>query len=183
MTPAQLNKLIFLENMLIGVASITFGILIGLIFSKLNLLASENILAIDKGLPFYVPIKAVFTTTGAFLILFLVISLFTSKMVKANKLIDLMKSEEKPKPEPKASKALAFLSVLLIGLGYGCVFYFVLERNFIMPYLLGGVVFVVVGTYFLFSQLSVYVIRVLKKKTLYFLIKRTYLPYLNWLIV
>lgn len=164
MTPAQLNKLIFLENMLIGVASITFGILIGLIFSKLNLLASENILAIDKGLPFYVPIKAVFTTTGAFLILFLVISLFTSKMVKANKLIDLMKSEEKPKPEPKASKALAFLSVLLIGLGYGCVFYFVLERNFIMPYLLGGVVFVVAGTYFLFSQLSVYVIRVLKKK-------------------
>ncbi|QWI72480.1 ABC transporter permease [Bacillus mycoides] len=164
MTPAQLKKLIFLENMLIGVASITFGILIGLIFSKLNLLASENILAIDKGLPFYVPIKAVFTTTGAFLILFLVISLFTSKMVKANKLIDLMKSEEKPKPEPKASKALAFLSVLLIGLGYGCVFYFVLERNFIMPYLLGGVVFVVVGTYFLFSQLSVYVIRVLKKK-------------------
>ncbi|MED4687034.1 ABC transporter permease [Bacillus mycoides] len=164
MTPAQLNKLIFLENMLIGVASITFGILIGLIFSKLNLLASENILAIDKGLPFYVPIKAVFTTTGAFLILFLVISLFTSKMVKANKLIDLMKSEEKPKPEPKASKALAFLSVLLIGLGYGCVFYFVLERNFIMPYLLGGVVFVVMGTYFLFSQLSVYVIRVLKKK-------------------
>ncbi|MEK5247516.1 ABC transporter permease [Bacillus sp. FSL R9-9530] len=169
MTPAQLNKLIFLENMLIGVASITFGILIGLIFSKLNLLASENILAIDKGLPFYVPIKAVFTTTGAFLILFLVISLFTSKMVKANKLIDLMKSEEKPKPEPKASKALAFLSVLLIGLGYGCVFYFVLERNFIMPYLLGGVVFVVIGTYFLFSQLSVYVIRVLKKKdTLFF---------------
>lgn len=169
MTPAQLNKLIFLENMLIGVASITFGILIGLIFSKLNLLASENILAIDKGLPFYVPIKAVFTTTGAFLVLFLVISLFTSKMVKANKLIDLMKSEEKPKPEPKASKALAFLSVLLIGLGYGCVFYFVLERNFIMPYLLGGVVFVVIGTYFLFSQLSVYVIRVLKKKdTLFF---------------
>ncbi|EJS07750.1 FtsX-like permease family protein [Bacillus mycoides] len=169
MTPAQLNKLIFLENMLIGVASITFGILIGLIFSKLNLLASENILAIDKGLPFYVPIKAVFTTTGAFLILFLVISLFTSKMVKANKLIDLMKSEEKPKPEPKASKALAFLSVFFIRLGYGCVFYFVLERNFIMPYLLGGVVFVVIGTYFLFSQLSVYVIRVLKKKdTLFF---------------
>lgn len=164
MTPAQLNKLIFLENMLIGIASIMFGILIGLIFAKLNLLASENILAMDKGLPFYVPIKAVFMTTGAFLTLFLVISLFTSKMVKGNKLIDLMKSEEKPKPEPKASKGLAFLSVIFIGLGYGCVFYFVLERNFIMPYLLGGVVLVVIGTYFLFSQLSVYVIRVLKKR-------------------
>lgn len=66
MTPAQLNKLIFLENMLIGIGSIMFGILIGLIFAKLNLLASENILAIDKGLSFYVPIKAVFMTTSAF---------------------------------------------------------------------------------------------------------------------
>ncbi|MDZ4417348.1 ABC transporter permease [Bacillus cereus] len=164
MSPSQLNKLIFLENMFIGIASVAFGILIGLIFAKLSLLASENILAIEKGLPFYIPIKAVFMTTGAFLILFLVISLFTSKMVKGNKLIELMKSEEKPKPEPKASKGLAFLSVIFIGLGYGCVFYFVIERNFTLPFLLGGVVLVVIGTYFLFSQLSVHVIRILKKK-------------------
>lgn len=164
MSPSQLNKLIFLENMLIGIASITFGILIGLIFSKLNLLLSSNILAIDNGLPFYIPINAFFMTTGAFLILFLFISLFTSKMVKVNKLIELMKSEEKPKPEPKASKGLAFLSLILIGLGYGFVFYFVQDRNFIMLYLVIGVGCVIVGTYFLFSQLSVYVIRILKKK-------------------
>ncbi|KMN46712.1 FtsX-like permease family protein [Bacillus sp. LK2] len=165
MSPSQLNKLIFLENMLIGIASITFGIVIGLIFSKLTLLLSANILAIDNGLPFYIPIKAVFMTAGAFLILFLFISLFTSKMVKVNKLIELMKSGEKPKPEPKASKGLALLSLVLIGLGYGLVFYFVKDRDFDMPhYLVMGVGCVVVGTYFLFSQLSVYVIRVLKKK-------------------
>lgn len=164
MSPSQLNKLIFLENMLIGIASITFGIVIGLIFSKLILLLSANILAIDKGLPFYIPIKAVFVTAGAFLILFLFISLFTSKMVKVNKLIELMKSEDKPKPEPQASKGLALLSLVLIGLGYGFVFYFVNDREFVMPILVVGVGCVVVGTYFLFSQLSVYVIRVLKKK-------------------
>ncbi|MGN4446720.1 FtsX-like permease family protein [Bacillus cereus group sp. MYBK79-1] len=168
MTPSQLNKLIFLENMLIGIASIVSGTLIGLIFSKLMLLLSANILAIDNGLPFYIPIKAIFMTTGAFLILFLCISLFTSKMVKVNNLIELMRSEEKPKPEPKASKGLALFSLVLIGLGYAFVFYFTLERNFEMPYLVAGVICVVVGTYFLFSQLSVYVICMLKKKELVF---------------
>ncbi|NWK71704.1 ABC transporter permease [Bacillus paramycoides] len=165
MTPSQLNKLIFLENMLIGIASVAFGVIIGLIFSKLLLLLSANILAIDNGLPFYIPIKAIFMTAGAFLILFLCISLFTSKMVKVNNLIELMNSEEKPKPEPKASKGLALLSLVLIGLGYGFVFYYTKGRDFDMPqYLFMGVGCVVVGTYFLFSQLSVYVIRVLKKK-------------------
>ncbi|PER12057.1 ABC transporter permease [Bacillus cereus] len=168
MSPSQLNKLIFLENMLIGVASVVAGILIGLIFSKLMLLLSANILAIDNGLPFYIPFKAVFMTASAFLILFLIISLFTSKMVKVNNLIDLMRSEEKPKPEPKASKGLALLSLVLIGLGYAFVFYFAIERDFIMPYLVAGVACVVVGTYFLFSQLSVYVIRMLKKKEIVF---------------
>ncbi|MED0872831.1 ABC transporter permease [Bacillus mobilis] len=165
MTPSQLNKLIFLENMLIGVASVSFGILIGLIFSKLLLLLSANILAIDNGLPFYIPIKAIFMTAGAFLILFLFISLFTSKMVKVNNLIELMRSEEKPKPEPRASKGLALLSLVLIGLGYGFVFYFTIGRDFDKPqYLFMGVGCVIAGTYFLFSQLSVYVLRVLKKK-------------------
>lgn len=165
MTPSQLNKLIFLENMLIGISSVAFGILIGLIFSKLLLLLSANILAIDNGLPFYIPIKAIFMTAGAFLILFLFISLFTSKMVKVNNLIELMRSEEKPKPEPRASKGLALLSLVLIGLGYGFVFYFTIGRDFDKPqYLFMGVGCVIVGTYFLFSQLSVYVLRVLKKK-------------------
>lgn len=168
MSPSQLNKLIFIENMLMGIASVVSGILVGLIFSKLMLLLSANILAIDNGLPFYVPFKAVFMTAGSFLILFLIISLFTSKMVKVNNLIDLMRSEEKPKPEPKASKGFALLSLVLIGLGYAFVFYFVIERDFIMPYLVAGVACVVVGTYFLFSQLSVYVIRMLKKNEIVF---------------
>ncbi|HGA1022241.1 TPA: FtsX-like permease family protein [Bacillus cereus] len=166
MTPSQLNKLIFLENMLIGIASVAFGILIGLIFSKLILLLSANILAIDDGLSFYIPIKAIFMTTVAFLVLFLCISLFTSKMVKVNNLIELMISEEKPKPEPKASKGLALLSLVLIGLGYTFVFYFTMERDFQMSSLVAGVTCVVVGSYYLFSQLSVYVIRMLKKKKL-----------------
>ncbi|MCQ6335089.1 MULTISPECIES: FtsX-like permease family protein [Bacillus] len=166
MSPSQLNTLIFLENMIIGAASIVFGILIGLIFSKLILLLSANLLAIETGLPFYMPIKAIGMTAGAFLILFLLISLFTSKMVKVNQLIELMKSEDKPKPEPKASGVRAFLSLLFIGIGYGFVFYFVSTvRMDVNPIpLVSGVVCTIIGSYYLFSQLSVFIIGRLKKK-------------------
>ncbi|MCD2334462.1 FtsX-like permease family protein [Bacillus cereus] len=166
MSPSQLNTLIFLENMIIGAASIVFGILMGLIFSKLILLFSANLLAIETGLPFYVPIKAIEMTAGAFLILFLLISLFTSKMVKVNQLIELMKSEDKPKPEPKASRVRVFLSLLFIGIGYGSVFYFVstVRMNLNPIPLIIGVICTIIGTYYLFSQLSVCIIGRLKKK-------------------
>ena len=166
MSPSQLNTLIFLENMIIGAASIVFGILMGLIFSKLILLFSANLLVIEAGLPFYVPIKAIEMTAGAFLILFLLISLFTSKMVKVNQLIELMKSKDKPKSEPKASRVRAFLSLLFIGIGYGSVFYFVsTARMNLNPIpLVIGVICTIIGTYYLFSQLSVCIIGRLKKK-------------------
>ena len=165
MSPSQLNTLVFLENMFIGITSIFFGILIGLIFAKLVLLLSANILSIEKGLPFYIPIKAIGMTVVAFLILFLIISIFTSKMIRVNQLIELMKSEEKPKLEPKASWGRAFLSLLFICTGYGCVFYFVeTVKDTLNPIpLILGVICTIIGTYYLFSQLSVYILNKLKK--------------------
>ena len=171
MSPTQLNKLIFLENMVIGVASIFWGILIGVIFSKLILLLSTNILAVENGLPYYIPTKAIIMTAGAFLILFLLISMFTSKMVNVNQLIELMKSEEKPKTEPKTSWVQALLSLFFIGMGYGCVFYFVgtYQINFKPILLVPGVACTVIGTYYLFSQMSVYALgRLRKNERLFF---------------
>ncbi|MFS0839017.1 FtsX-like permease family protein [Paenibacillus sp. 1P03SA] len=160
----QLKQLIFLENMMIGVAAIAAGIGTGLIFAKLILLISSKVLYIMNGLPFYLPVKAALTTTGAFLLLFLLISFFTAGLGKSGPLVDLLQSEDKPKPEPKASVSLSLLALALIAAGYGCVFYFTLERAFLFSLLGAGVILTVAGTYFLFTQLSVYVIGALKRR-------------------
>lgn len=163
MSRRQLHKLLFIENILIGFGSIVAGVAVGLIFSKLILLICANLLAIEHGLRFYIPLKAIWLTAGAFAVMFLVISLFTSLMVRKVELVELIKSSDKPKPEPKASWLLALLAVLLIAAGYGCVFYFVLMEVFSLALLVLGVALVILGTYFLFTQLSVYVIRMLKR--------------------
>ena len=78
--------------------------------------------------------------------LVLIVSLFTFKMIKVTELVELIRAEEKPKPEPKSSVLLSLLSLISIGYGYFSVFRFIPSTNFIT---LGiGVLLVIIGTYF-----------------------------------
>ncbi|ASZ66340.1 ABC transporter permease [Bacillus cereus] len=170
MSMRQLKKLLLIENMLIGLGSICIGIFIGLIFSKLVLLISASVLMINNGLPFYIPVRAVLLTVITFIFLFLIVSLFTFKMIKVTELVELIRAEEKPKPEPKSSVLLSLLSLVSIGYGYFSVFRFIPSNNFIT---LGiGVLLVIIGTYFLYTQCSVYILHLSKRRESFFL-KRT----------
>lgn len=177
MTRKQMNRLLFMENMCIGLAAIVAGVGFGMIFAKLILLICGSMLAVEESLRFYFPVKAIALTVGAFLVLFVVIALSSSLLMRKGSLIDLVKSEEKPKPEPKASRLLALLSVILIGGGYAGVFAFVWIK-FSFPLLFGSVVLVIAGTYLLFTQLSVYAIRALKGNTRLFF-RKTNLLFLS----
>ncbi|HDR7339452.1 TPA: ABC transporter permease, partial [Bacillus anthracis] len=120
--------------------------------------------------PFYLPVQAVLLTVITFLFLFLIVSLFTFKMIKVTELVELIRAEEKPKPEPKSSVLLSLLSLICIGYGYISVFRFIPSTNFIT---LGiGVLLVIIGTYFLYTQCSVYILHLAKRRESFFL-KRT----------
>ena len=167
MSNAQLKKLIFMENMLIGCSAIIVGIGIGLVFGKLILLICSSLFLLKGGLPFYFPTKAILITSIMFFILFILVSFFTLRVMKVSQLIELMKSEEKPKTEPKSSKWLAFFSILCIIIGYASAFYLdtALEKGTDYIYVMLICVFLcVLGTYFLFTQLSFYVITILKNR-------------------
>ena len=166
MSNAQLKKLIFMENMLIGCSAIIVGIGLGLVFGKLILLISGSLFLLKGGLPFHFPTNAILLTSLMFFILFRLVSFFTVRVMKVSQLIELMKSEEKPKAEPKSSKWLAFFSILFICIGYASAFYLdiALKKGIEIYVLLLCVFLTVLGTYFLFTQLSFYVITILKNR-------------------
>ncbi|MBC2097547.1 ABC transporter permease [Listeria booriae] len=168
----QLTKLIFWENMLAGLAAVICGILFGFIFSKVILLICSNILSLTETLPFYMPWKPILITFLIFGCMFLVISAVTSFSVRVNNLKQLLASQKQPKKEIKAAWYLAFLAVLFIGAGYGTVLIFTNRFDFSFKPLLIGVVLVVIGTYFFFSQLLVFVLNRLRKRERFFF-KRT----------
>ncbi|UQZ74395.1 ABC transporter permease [Niallia circulans] len=156
----QIRLLVFLENILIGFFATVSGILAGLVFAKVILLIAENVLIITESLNFYFPTLAIVVTFISFLILFFFISIFVSFILRTNKLIDLIKGDKKSKGEPKASLFLSILAGLLLLGGYVTA---ISVEGILVAYALVPVVLLVtLGTYLLFTQLSVYFIRKIK---------------------
>ncbi|MBO1002342.1 ABC transporter permease [Pseudogracilibacillus auburnensis] len=160
MSNRQIRWMVFLENMLIGFFATVFGIALGLVFAKGILLVAENVLVMEGSLHFYMPIKALVVTFISFMILFLCISIFVTFVLRTKKLVTLIKGDKIGKSEPKASIILTVLAVLLLGSGYAIAVY--VKGVAVVAALLPVVILVTVGTYLLFTQLSVFIIRKLK---------------------
>ncbi|SHG61763.1 ABC transporter permease [Ornithinibacillus halophilus] len=162
----QIRWMVFLENILIGFFATIGGIVAGLVFAKAILLIAENILIIDESLHFYFPTLAIVITFVSFIFLFFCISLFVSVILRTNKLVDLIKGDKQSKGEPKASIILSIIAALLLIAGYGTALY--VEGAEVVFAMVPVIIVVTLGTYLLFTQLSVYIIRQLKKNKLIF---------------
>ena len=90
---SQFNKLIFLENIIISAFALIVGIITGLIFSKIFLMAAERMID-GLELHFYFPVMALVLTLALMGGLFLVISLIAPIILRKKKIINLLKKEE-----------------------------------------------------------------------------------------
>ncbi len=162
MSMKQIRLMVFLENMLIGFFATIGGIFLGVVFAKAILLLAENVLIIESALPFYFPTQAIIITFVSFIILFFFISLFVTYVLRSKKLIELIKANKISKGEPKANLFLTLAAVLLLGAGY--VVALLVEGLMVVAAMVPVIIVVSIGTYLLFTQLSVFIIRRLKKK-------------------
>ncbi|NOU63982.1 FtsX-like permease family protein [Paenibacillus sp. LMG 31461] len=174
MTYNQLRWVVFIESMVIGFASIVAGLAAGMLFAKLFMMIGADVMQMSP-LPYYLPSKAILLTLSAFVLLFLVISAFTAAFVRASKPIDLLKGGAKPKPEPKSSVFLSMTAVCLLLAGY--IISFLVKGATVVFALLPVTVIVIIGTYLLYTQLSVFVIRTLRSKRSVFLRKTNVLVF------
>lgn len=165
----HISKIIFIENIIIvGLASIV-GSVFGLSFSKFFLLSLSTFLKIN-GLDFYFPKEAILITIGSFLLLGIVISFLVSFTIRENQVLKLLKGSKAPKKEPKASKILAILTmVVLVGAYYTSTTARIDNvEKLIMPVTIATII----ATYFVFSQLIVFTLRILKNNRRFYM-KRT----------
>jgi putative ABC transport system permease protein len=155
----QINTLILLENTIISAIAIISGILSGLLMSKIFLLISSIVIGMDS-LPFYWPTKAIGLTVFAFTILFLVISFFTLMFINRSQVLDLLTGGRKPKQEPRANFLMVLLGKLLLATGFSTLHVGQLTPIRLSVAALTGIA----GTYFFYSQLLVWGVRMIQKK-------------------
>lgn len=90
----QLKRLLFTENMIIGMLAIFAGIQGGLVFSNFFLLVTSKLTS-AKGLYLYWPTEAIIVTTVTFIILFFIVSTFTPMFIRTRKTTQLIKGTKK----------------------------------------------------------------------------------------
>ena len=159
MSPKQLRKMVFQENTIVGFLATIVGIGVGLIFSQLLLFLSKAILGIE--LSFYFPVKSMLITFVAFTILFFLISLFIQVKIPKMDVQELIKSQDLGKGELKPSKIKSFIAILMIGGGYAIALN--VKNMQVVVAMIPVILMVIIGTHFLFNQLSVLVVSIIKK--------------------
>lgn len=160
MTKRQLNTMVFLENMMIGSSAIITGTLLGLLLGKLFLMIGSEFLGIAP-LEFYLSWKAPVLTVCSFILLFMLISLCTFAFIGKGSPHRLFQGTRKGDAEPKVSKLLALTAACLLLAGYSLAT--VATAASVQTLMFPVVLITVTGTYFFYTQLSLYVVKLMRK--------------------
>ena len=165
MEKKQLNKLIFLETMLIGAISIATGIIFGYAFSKFFFMIVRELLQLES-LPLYISWKPFALTMGAFFSLFVIIAMTSVVFIRDQKIIELIRGYWKNDELQSYSKAKAVAGIAMLLFAYGAAAFtsinVVKTLSIILPPLAA------LGTYFFFTHSVIFILhQVRKRKSMY----------------
>lgn len=126
MKKSDTAKMLFFENVFLGLFATIVGMILGLLLSKILMGILISILGLSLKLGFQISLGAFVNTFITFTILFFISSLYTSSMIYRFKLIDLFNSDkvtENVEAESKVKNIIgALITVFLIIVEFFAVF-------------------------------------------------------------
>ncbi|MFS8578483.1 MAG: ABC transporter permease [Novibacillus thermophilus] len=155
-------KMLFYENLMMGIIALVIGIILGTLLSKLFAMILVKLMGSTTEVDFGISAMAIIQTV----IVFMVIILFTSvqgyRLIYRFKLIELFHAEKKGEPIPKVSPISAVIGVVLLVGSYWLILR-PLPDDWTTEYLLrnDGVAFLalVIGTHLFFRSVTVYLLK------------------------
>lgn len=123
MSKRKISLLLLIETFIIGLISLAFGLLLGIILSQITSIFVANLFEANMSkFTFNFSKTALFKTILYFGIIYFIVMIFNTIIVNKNKLIDLLQASKKQeKIQIKSSMIsviLFFISVLMLGSAY-----------------------------------------------------------------
>ncbi|KZD29408.1 FtsX-like permease family protein [Bacillus cereus] len=173
----QVRKMVFRENMLIAGVAIITAIVLGLIIAPLFLMITKRVLQADS-FGMYFPIQSILLTIFLFTILFFIVSKFTTRFIKKEEAIHLLKADVTQEKLIAPAPWKLLLSVIISGF---FILSPMLEMNWIessgMVYYIGLFVSSLLAIYFIITQGTLLAIHTLQKHPSY--LKKTNMLYVS----
>lgn len=164
----NIARMLGMETVYTALIGIGGGILAGLLLQKLVTLLLCRIMAFHgTGFSFYVSREGILATIALFTLILLGNLLVNLIRVGRQSPMELMRSASAGEREPRSNWPLAILGILALGGGYGIA---VFTDNAGMAFALyfPAVILVILGTYALFSAVSIVVLKALRKNKRYY---------------
>ena len=157
----KLGRVFAIEHLITGFLTLTVGIGVGVLFSRLFQMAVAKVALLDIVVKFTIPLRAVMGTVITFGILFAGLALWHRVKVARSSLIDLIRDTAREEKHVKGLWLRAIGAVLFIGAGYWL--------SQFLAFMVPVVVLVVIGTFWLFGAVVPLISRLLTKspRTMY----------------
>ena len=123
MSKRKISLLLLIETFIIGLISLAFGLLLGIILSQITSIFVANLFEANMSkFTFNFSKTALFKTILYFGIIYFIVMIFNTIIVNKNKLIDLLQASKKQEKirikSSMISVILFFISVLMLGSAY-----------------------------------------------------------------
>lgn len=165
MKKREIGKLMFFENIYLGVLALIVGVPLGAITSRFFLKILTLCMKTAVVIEYNFDIRSVVMTILVFMVIFLLNSIKAYRIIYKFKLIELIHASKEGEKQPKFSKILAILSIIMVTFGYFGAFIIDAESGGIKMVYEGLIVtlLVILGTYLLFNNLIIYLLKIFEK--------------------
>ena len=159
----HIGIVLLLETIFTTILSLTGGIAIGILASKLSLLLLLRLLHIPAVLGFYISTKGIITCLLMFGAIFLLILLLNLRRIHLSRPVELLHGNNTGEKEPKAKWFMALVGFICLGIGYYLAITTESPIKAITIFLL-AVILVMAGTYLLFTAGSIVILKFLRRR-------------------
>lgn len=167
MEKKHLSIVIALESMIVFFVSMVLGIGIGILLDKAFYLLIAKMLNASIALGFYISYQSIVNSIILFLIIFVLMYLFSLIQINLSNPIELLHGDQHGEKEPKTKWLLALIGLICLGTGY-YMSVSIQDPVTAFAFFMVAVILVVIGTYMLFTAGSIVILKLLRKNKRYY---------------
>lgn len=162
MEKKHIAKVLFIETGIMFFVVIAGGLIFGIVFNKLFIMILYKLIHFSSPVQFVISGEGIKLTVLLFSMIFCITLVYNLLQVKLANPIALLRGGNVGEKEPKTKLIMAILGVICLGIGYYIALTTESPLTAMMLFFV-AVVFVIVGTYFLFTAGSIALLKLLRK--------------------
>ncbi len=167
MEKRQVAHVLVLESFFMAVASVVLGCAVGVLFSKLALMGLMRLLTFPIPLGFSVSWRGMLETAEVIGLVFVLLILRNLWILHLSRPVDLLSSAHTGEAEPRSRRLMALIGALCLIAGYA-IAVTVDSPVYAMALFFVAVFLVIIGTYCLFTAVSVVVLKALRRNKAFY---------------